>query len=200
VNLAISAAVFPVIFLGELPDKTMIASLSLATRGRARSVWLGAAAAFGVHVIIATTAGVLAFRLLPHRMVGLVAALIFLGGAVLAGREAIRGRPGAGKAPAEAAAEATTGRRWRPVVTAFVVIFLAEWGDLTQLLTANLAARYHSALSVGIGSLLALWAVAALAVLGGKGLLRLVNMTVLRAGMAVLLAGLACWSAWAAFA
>ena len=47
------------------------------------------------------------------------------------------------------------------VVTAFIVIFLAEWGDLTQILTANLAAKYGSPLSVGVGSLLALFAVAA---------------------------------------
>ncbi len=195
-NLAISAAVFPVIFLGELPDKTMIASVALSTRGRARSVWLGAAAAFGVHVVIATTIGVLVFELLPHRVVALAVAVMFLAGAVMAGREALRGsaEPEAGK-PAGA-----QGRRWRPAMTAFAVIFVAEWGDLTQVLTANLAARYHSALSVGIGSLLALWAVAALAVLGGKGLLRLVNLTLLRAAMAVLLTALACWSAWAAFA
>ena len=32
-NLAIAAVVIPVIFLGELPNKTMIASVALATRG-----------------------------------------------------------------------------------------------------------------------------------------------------------------------
>ena len=195
-NLAISAAVFPVIFLGELPDKTMIASMALSTRGRPSSVWLGAAAAFVVHVVIATTIGVLAFQLLPHRAVALAVTAMFLAGAVLAARAALSGPAGdeAGEPPA------ARGHHWRPVMTTFAVIFLAEWGDLTQLLTANLAAHYHSALSVGIGSLLALWTVAALAVLGGKGLLRLVNPAMLRAGMAVLLAGLACWSAWAAFA
>ena len=46
-HFAIIIAVFPVIFLGELPDKTMFASLVLATHGKPRSVWLGAAAAFG---------------------------------------------------------------------------------------------------------------------------------------------------------
>lgn len=195
-NLAISAAVFPVIFLGELPDKTMIASVALSTRGRPSSVWLGAAAAFMVHVVIATTIGVLAFQLLPHRVLALAVAVMFVAGAVLAGREALSGpqEDAAGEPPAARA------RHWRPAATAFAIIFLAEWGDLTQLLTANLAAHYHSALSVGIGSLLALWTVAALAVLGGRGLLRVVNLTVLRAGMAILLTGLACWSAWTAFA
>jgi putative Ca2+/H+ antiporter (TMEM165/GDT1 family) len=46
-----------VIFLGELPDKTMFASLVMATRGRPLAVWLGATAAFAVHVVIATTVG-----------------------------------------------------------------------------------------------------------------------------------------------
>ena len=194
-NLAISAAVFPVIFLGELPDKTMIASVALATRGRAVAVWLGAAVAFSVHVAIATTAGVLLFRLLPHRVVALAVAAAFLAGAVLTAREALRGRG----EPEPAAAPAGP-LRWRPVFTAFTVIFLAEWGDLTQLLTANLAARYHSALSVGLGSLLALWLVAALAVLGGRGLLRVVDVTLVRLGSAVLLAGLAVWAGVTAFA
>src|ERR1022692_3493491 len=49
-SLAIAVAVFPVIFIGELPDKTMFASLVLSTHGRPLRVWLGAAAAFAVHV------------------------------------------------------------------------------------------------------------------------------------------------------
>ena len=64
----------------------------------------------------------------------------------------------------------------RVAVTAFVVIFLAEWGDLTQILTANLAAHYHDPLSVGVGALLALWSVAALAVVAGQSVLRLINI------------------------
>ena len=74
VNLAIALAVFPVIFVGELPDKTMFASLVLASRGHPRSVWLGAAGAFLVHVVIATTIGVGLFALLPHRVVEAVVA------------------------------------------------------------------------------------------------------------------------------
>jgi putative Ca2+/H+ antiporter (TMEM165/GDT1 family) len=47
------AAVFPVIFLGELRDKTMFASLVMTTRGRPFAVWLGATAAFAGPVVIA---------------------------------------------------------------------------------------------------------------------------------------------------
>jgi Ca2+/H+ antiporter, TMEM165/GDT1 family len=86
-NLAIAATVFPIIFIGELPDKTMFASLVMSTRGRPVSVWLGAAAAFAVHVVIATTIGVALFHILPHRVVEGVVAFLFLAGAILAVRE-----------------------------------------------------------------------------------------------------------------
>jgi putative Ca2+/H+ antiporter (TMEM165/GDT1 family) len=82
VNLTIAATVFPLVFLGELPDKTMFASLVLASRGRPVAVWAGAAAAFTAHVVIAVSVGVALFKILPHQAVdGLVAAL-FLGGAI----------------------------------------------------------------------------------------------------------------------
>ncbi len=84
------------------------------------------------------------------------------------------------------------------MTVAFVVIFLAEWGDVTQLLTANLAAHYHLALSVGVGSVLALWSVAALAVIGGQSILRVVDIRTVRIVTAVVLVGLAGWAAWLA--
>ena len=86
----------------------------------------------------------------------------------------------------------------RIAVTAFVVIFLAEWGDLTQILTANLAAHYHDPLSVGVGAVLALWTVAALAVVSGQSLLRVINITTIRIVTAVVLVGLAGFAAWEA--
>ena len=86
----------------------------------------------------------------------------------------------------------------RVAITAFVVIFLAEWGDLTQILTANLAAHYHDPLSVGVGAVLALWAVAAIAVLAGQSVLRLINITTIRIVTAVVLFGLTGWAVWEA--
>ncbi|MGH9128557.1 MAG: TMEM165/GDT1 family protein [Acidimicrobiales bacterium] len=189
-NLAIAAAVFPVIFLGELPDKTMFASLVMSARGRAGSVWLGAAAAFVVHVSIAVTVGVAIFSLLPHRVVDGVVAVTFLAGAALAVGEARRA------SGPEGASVVGSGRR--VTLSAFGVIFLAEWGDLTQILTVDLAARYHSPLSVAVGAVVALWAVAGLAVVGGKTLLRYVNVKVVRLVTAVVLVGLAGYAAWQA--
>jgi Ca2+/H+ antiporter, TMEM165/GDT1 family len=192
VRIAVVAAVFPIIFLGELPDKTMFASLVMSTRGRPLSVWLGAAGAFVVHVVIATTIGVALFHLLPHQVLDGLVALMFLAGAGLALLEARK----AGRGEALVEREALTGRR--VVTVAFVVVFLAEWGDVTQLLTANLAAHYHSALSVGVGAVLALWSVAALAVIGGQSILRVVDIRTVRIVTAVVLVGLAGWAAWLA--
>jgi Ca2+/H+ antiporter, TMEM165/GDT1 family len=186
VHLGIIAAVFPVIFIGELPDKTMFASLVMATRGRPLSVWFGAAAAFLVHVVIAVTIGVGLFRILPTHVVDFVVALLFAGGAIAAFVAAREG-------DAREEELIVEHRASRVFVTAFVVIFLAEWGDLTQLLIVNRAVRYHSALSVAIGSVLALWSVAALAVIGGHGLLGRLPTRPLRLGTGVVLSVLAVW-------
>jgi Ca2+/H+ antiporter, TMEM165/GDT1 family len=194
-NLAIAATVFPIIFIGELPDKTMFASLVMSTRGRPVSVWLGAAAAFAVHVVIATTVGVALFHILPHRVVEGVVAFLFLAGAILAVREGLKERKHEEEEERLVEKESKSHGR-RTLTTAFLVIFLAEWGDLTQILTANLAARYHSPISVGVGALVALWAVAALAVAGGQSLLRLVNITTVRYATAVILVCLAGYAAW----
>ena len=191
-NFAVVVAVFPIIFLGELPDKTMFASLVLSTRGKPFSVWLGAAAAFAVHVAIAVTIGVALFRILPHRAVDAVVAVMFLVGAALALREATQDHD-------EEIVEREVGTKRRVASTAFIVIFLAEWGDLTQILTANLAAHYHAPLSVAVGAVLALWAVAGLAVVGGQSLLRFINIRTLRIVTAVVLVGLAGFAAWEAF-
>lgn len=191
-HFAVIAAVFPIIFIGELPDKTMFASLVMSTRGKPLAVWMGAAGAFVVHVVIATTIGVALFHVLPHRVLDGIVAVMFLVGAALALREAAK----AHEEEVLVEKEVASGRR--VVTTAFLVIFLAEWGDLTQILTANLAAHYHSPLSVGVGAVAALWAVAALAVLGGQSLLRIINIRTVRIVTAVVLVGLAGYAAWEA--
>ena len=184
---------FPIIFLGELPDKTMFASLVLSTRGRPLTVWLGAAGAFAIHVVIAVTIGVALFHLLPHRVLAAVVAAMFLAGAALALREATKEEK-----EEEALVDREMASHHRVAVTAFIVIFLAEWGDLTQILMANLAAHYHAPLSVAVGSLLALWAVAGIAVVGGQGLLRIVEVRTLRIVTAVVLVALSGWAIWEA--
>ena len=185
VNLSVIAAVFPLIFLAELPDKTMFASLVLATRGRPLAVWIGASLAFTVHVVIAVSVGVAVFHLLPHRVVEFVVAGMFAIGAVYS----FLTRTSTEEAETEKLRSSQAA-----VVSAAAVIFVAEWGDLTQIVTANLAARYHSWLSVGIAAEAALVAVAALAVLSGSRLLVRVPVPVLRIVTAVVLVGLAAYT------
>lgn len=192
-DFAVVFAVFPIIFIGELPDKTMFASLVMSTRGRPILVWVGAAAAFAVHVVIAVTIGVALFHLLPHQALDAIVAGMFLVGAALALREAIKEKK---QRQEEEIVEHEVASHRRVAVTAFLVIFLAEWGDLTQILTANLAAHYHDPFSVGVGAVLALWAVAGLAVIGGQSLLRFINLFTIRIVTAVVLVALAGWAAW----
>src|ERR1700759_357285 len=118
-HLGIILAVFPLIFFGELPDKTMFASLLLASRGRPLAVWLGAALAFIVHVVIAVSVGVGLFPLLPHRPVDALVAVLFAIGAVLAFRESEEEE----EATAEADVGEATLRVHRTIGTAFLVIF-----------------------------------------------------------------------------
>jgi putative Ca2+/H+ antiporter (TMEM165/GDT1 family) len=167
----------------------MFANLVMATRGKPFQVWLGAAAAFTVHVVIATTLGVALFSVLPKRAIDGVVAAMFLLGAVYAWREGT-------KTQDEEEPEAQP--KHGVVLTAFIVIFLAEWGDLTQILTANLAAKYGSPLSVGVGAVLALFAVAAIAVASGQALMRFVNVATIRKVTALVLVALSVFSVWEA--
>ncbi|SFC67550.1 TMEM165/GDT1 family protein [Streptomyces aidingensis] len=183
-SLSVAAVTFGVIFLAELPDKTALAGLLLGTRFRASFVFAGVAAAFVVHVALAVAAGSL-LSLLPHRPVQAVVGVLFLTGAVLL----LRHRAADGeqvRAPRDTSF-------WRVAGAGFMLILAAELGDLTQIMTANLAARYDSPLSVAVGALLALWSVAAIGVLGGRALMRRVPLrliTRIAAGVMLVLAAL----------
>ncbi|MEI7859029.1 MAG: TMEM165/GDT1 family protein [Acidimicrobiales bacterium] len=187
-NLSLILGVFAIIFLAELPDKTMIATLIMGSRSRPVLVWIGVTAAFGVHAAIAVVAGRL-ISLLPHVWVEGITALLFAGGAaylllVSEEEEIAEG--------AEEVAEAPRGLK--PVATAFMVIFIGEFGDLTQILMANLAAKYHQPLAVFIGAFAALAAVGAIGAFGGRALLRIMPLAVIRKVGGVLLAGFAIYS------
>jgi Ca2+/H+ antiporter, TMEM165/GDT1 family len=186
VNLAVAVTTFAVVLPAELPDKSLLASLVLGTRYRPLPVFAGVAAAFAVHVCLAVAIGGV-FSLLPRRLVLLVVAALFAGGAalLLLGRE--EEEPD-GEAPAAAGLGTAP---LRVALTAFGVVFVGEWGNITQVTTANLAARYGDPLSVAVGAVLALWAAAALALTVGQGLLRRLPTRLVRRLAGVLLALLA---------
>ena len=187
-QIGLILGVFALIFVAELPDKTMIATLIMGSRYRPVLIWIGATLAFAIHVTIAVLAGRL-LALLPHRWVEAVTALLFAGGAayllfVPEKEEEVEGE--------EEVEDAPPGLK--PIGTAFVVIFVGEFGDLTQILTANLAAKYHQPVSVFIGAFAALTSVAALGAFGGRALLRVLPLTVIRKAGGVLLAGFAVYT------
>jgi putative Ca2+/H+ antiporter (TMEM165/GDT1 family) len=178
-DLAIFALTFGAIFLVELPDKTFIAALVLSTRYQPLAVWIGVGLAFGVQTVVAVTAGALA-TLLPDALIKSVAFLIFLVGAILL----VRTAPGADAAEKEQeeeyAAKATLQRSFpKAIVASFLVLFAAEWGDLSQLLTISFVTRYHDHLSVFLGAWTALLTVSGLAVLAGRVLLRYMKLSLL---------------------
>jgi Ca2+/H+ antiporter, TMEM165/GDT1 family len=193
--VAVIGVAFAIIFLAELPDKSMFASLVLSTRYRASWVWAGAATAFTVHMAIAVTAGQL-LSLLPRQMVDGVVAALFLAGSAYLWRSSRQG-------PDEGADAARQGGPpdsfWRVAWASFALVFVAEWGDITQVTAANLAARYDPAL-VFAGATLALWAVAAVAVSIGAKSLRLIPMAWVRRITAAILLGFGVYTIVAAIA
>lgn len=195
-NLLVIATVFGIVFVGELPDKTAVASLVLGARYSPSRVMLGVGAAFAVHVVVACVAGGFVARL-PRTPVEVVTAVLFLVGAVLL----LRSDPEKAAEEGQEEAAGIGGERVGLEVASasFGVVLVAEFGDLTQILTATLAARYQDPLSVGIGALLALWTVAALAVTFGQTLLRVVPLRRVQQLAAVVLLVLAGVSLAAAF-
>jgi putative Ca2+/H+ antiporter (TMEM165/GDT1 family) len=191
---AVIGTAFILAFLAELPDKSMLASLILGTRYRPSWVWAGAAAAFAVHMAMAVTAGRL-LALLPHRVVDTVVACLFLAGSGYLWVTSLRPEHRDG---VDAARQGGRAPSFLQVAgTSFGVVFLAEWGDITQLTTANLAARYDPFL-VFAGATLGLWAVATLAVSVGAKTLKLIPMTWIRRVTATIMLGLAVYTALAA--
>ncbi len=195
-DLTVVGTAFALIFPVELPDKTFVASLVLATRYRPLLVWLGVSAAFLVQCLVAVTAGGL-LSLLPTAVVGAAAGLLFLVGAVVLWRGASSADEEEAAVEDEAVGAASRDiHGFKVVATSFGVLFLAEWGDLSQLFTAGLAARYQDPVSVFTGSWLALVTVAGLAVVLGRTLLRFVRLSTIRRVGAVFclaLAGLAAY-------
>jgi putative Ca2+/H+ antiporter (TMEM165/GDT1 family) len=192
-DLATIAIVFGAIFLVELPDKTFIATLVLATRFRPLFVWIGVCLAFLVQTRVAVTVGGLLAQL-PKRPVEAFAAVMFLVGGIIL----IRGARKADEEEAETEEEfshkgAATAVGLRAIGVSFGILFLAEWGDLSQLLTASMVLQFKEPVSVFIGAFLALATVSGLAAVLGRALLARVKLATIRrigGGVCLVLAAL----------
>ena len=193
-SLSEAAATFLAVLPAELPDKTILATLILSSRYRPQYVFVGAAAGFLVQVVIAVAAGG-ALSLLPRRPVEGAAAAAFAVGAFFLWRHKEDSNPDADD---EGGPDGLRDGFWPVFGTSFAVVFLAEFGDLTQFMTVSLAARFHNPVAVGVGATLALWTAAAIAVLAGWRLLKLIPMKWLTRGAAVIMLVLAGTSLYSA--
>ncbi len=195
-DIGVLLATFVIIFPAELPDKSFIATLVLATRYPRLWVWLGASLAFGVQMVIAVAAGQL-LSLLPRGIVLGVTAALFAAGAVLLVRGGLRARADEEaeetEEAEEIAARAVPGEHGLGAfATTFAIIFTAEWGDLTQLVTAGQAARTDAPLSVFLGAWAALVTVAGIGTLVGSWLQQRVplwRIRIISGGLLAVLAG-----------
>ena len=170
--------VFALIFVLELPDKTMIATIVMSSRARPLAVAVGASAGFVVQMAIAVGAGGL-LTLLPVHPKEFIVGVLFLGGAAYLllvpekKEEEVGTREGASEHPAS----------WRrETLTAFSVIFLGEFGDLTQIQAANFSAKLHQPFEVFAACSLALVAVAFLGAFAGRALQRVIPLAKIRIG------------------
>jgi putative Ca2+/H+ antiporter (TMEM165/GDT1 family) len=178
--------IFAVMFVLELPDKTMIATIVMSTKSRSSSIVTGASLAFVTQMGIAVGAGGL-LTLLPVHVKDVIVAVLFLGGAaylLLSKEETIESQ---GEHEARRERGST---RISEMATAYGVIFLAEFGDLTQIQAANFTIKTHDPWEVFFASSLALIGVSFLGAYGGQLLQRLVPLKWIRWGGGLIFLGL----------
>jgi Ca2+/H+ antiporter, TMEM165/GDT1 family len=175
-SITVALTVFALILPAELPDKTMVATLVLATRFPPLPVWVGVAVGFAVQTGVAVAAGGLV-SLLPSTVVHGITAGLFAIGAIVLLREKDSDITDEEREIAEEIADEPPQPSFRRIaLTSFGVLFAAEWGDLSQILTANFAAKYADPVAVFVGAWTALAVVAAIGVIGGRALVRVVPL------------------------
>ena len=189
-NVGVFLGVMALMFVIELPDKTFLATVIMAARARPISVAIGGSTALVVQMALAVEAGRL-LTLFPVNVKNLLVALFFLAGAAYL--LFVPERREQEESEREGAME-RAGTRWREVTTAFTVIFIGEFGDLTQIQAANFEAKLHQPLEVFLASSLALIAVSCLGAYGGKQLQRLIPLSRIRLGGGLIFAGLGLWT------
>jgi putative Ca2+/H+ antiporter (TMEM165/GDT1 family) len=177
-------------FVLELPDKTFLATVIMATKARPLMVVIGGSLALTIQMGIAVGAGSL-LTLFPAHWKDLVVGVLFLGGGayLLFVPESAEEEKGRREGEIEQAAT-----RWKEITTAFIVIFIGEFGDLTQIQAANFEAKLHQPLEVFLASTIALIAVSFLGAYSGRALQRIVPLSRIRLGGGLIFAGLGIWT------
>jgi putative Ca2+/H+ antiporter (TMEM165/GDT1 family) len=186
VNVGVFLGVMALMFIIELPDKTFLATVIMAARARPISVALGGSAALVVQMALAVEVGRL-LTLFPVNVKNLIVALFFLAGAayLLFVPEKEQAEEGEREGAIEKAST-----RGREMATAFTVIFIGEFGDLTQIQAANLSAKTHQPLEIFQAASIALVAVSFVGAFGGQALVRRVPLAKIRLFGGLVFAGL----------
>jgi putative Ca2+/H+ antiporter (TMEM165/GDT1 family) len=84
--------------------------------------------------------------------------------------------------------------RWREALTAFTVIFVGEFGDLSQIQAANLVAKTHQPVAIFFASSAALITVCAIGSFAGQTLVRILPLAKIRIGGGLVFLGLGIYS------
>jgi putative Ca2+/H+ antiporter (TMEM165/GDT1 family) len=152
------------VFVAELGDKTQLVALGLGARHRVIPVLVGMAIGYGAANLVAVVVGGALGAALPSRTVGIAGGLLFLG---FAGWTLVSsGGDDDGDVGDGGGAQPATLTR-AVVVSAAVAMFVAEFGDKTQLATLTLAAQGHPVL-VWVGATVGVLAAGAVGVLAGR--------------------------------
>ena len=190
-NLTIAATTMVLVIPAELPDKTFISCVVLSSRHKALPVWIGGATALTLQALIAVVAGRL-LALLPHTTVKIVVAVLFIAGALYLIFVSEKSEEEKGERLGERAVALVS--NWRVFLTTFTIVALAEFGDITQVLIANLTARYRDPVGVFVGATVGFWIVSGLGVLSGKWITRVVPLSILRRLSGAVLLGFGIWT------
>jgi putative Ca2+/H+ antiporter (TMEM165/GDT1 family) len=189
-NVGTFLGIMALMFVLELPDKTFLATVIMATRARPLMVVIGASTALTVQMGLAVGAGSLLTLFPVHWKDLIIGALFLAGGAYLLfvpeSKEEEKGRR-------EASLE-TAATHWKEITTAFVVVFIGEFGDLTQIQAANFEAKLHQPLEVFLASSIALVLVSFLAAYSGRALQKRISLKRIRLGGGLIFAGLGIWT------
>lgn len=184
-DLKLFVSIFSLIFIAELPDKTALAGIVLATRHRPFAVFLGSSAAFLIQSAVAILFGSV-IGLLPVHWVHFGAGILFLFFAVAMARS----KP---EVEEKALDENGESKFWKDTSLAFMTVFVAEWGDLTQLATATLAAKYRQHWTVFSAATLALWTVSAIGVAVGHHSRKVLHPNALKWVAVIAFTGVGLW-------
>ena len=153
-----------IVALAEVGDKSQLVCMLLASRYRAWPVVVGAVTAFLILNMVAVTLGASLARLLPMNWILAFASLLFF----LFGVQSLLAKADDEEGEIHIKSSKSV------LFTAFVMIFISELGDKTQLSVAAMSLSHH-ALGVWLGASLALVLTTVLGVWAGKAVLTRIN-------------------------